>query len=760
MMEPKRILYFRDARFPDALRKRLEGRGYELDSVTSGSELYERSALERPALIIAFAQMPGLDGLALCRQIKENLSLKEIPVFVFSPKKGNTRQQYYAVGCDGYYEAPFDDVSITQRVDELIHDRSGARRLSMARLAIDYLVNPDVLVLSAAELQEGMLFLRSNNPLDVGSRLKLTLSVAAKTLLDAHGEVIRSEPFRGFGARPAGMAIRLYDMDEASQWFLDALTRQALLAGKGWEEPHVEALVDRIASDLGSGAAPGPEEVMLRRAGYDRERLRPWERAAFEGDEDEGDLEVVGALREAVGLVHKLNYHLGRYRELVYVTPGAIARMSAHSEQVLARAEAAGDVLGSLSERLAASGRAEEAQQLVTTQADLLQRMVELRTAMSDARQSAEAAAPAARDDLFADPEVRSLCLGISELLDLGSGGAHRPGARALPPELDLSELSHFEIVSYMEAGQAATTIHPDVATWARTLAAWHVHIHEFLRYRKPGREIRPDRIEEVLTFSRRAIDAVLGLQDRFRADLQRLSKASSVPRGHLEELSATDWRLLHAAARLSAYASRHTPRGTPDEGPRLKEAADAVARLVPPAGGGGPFPTSPSPGVVEEVPPAPEGAPPPPGDRAAARAEPRFGRVREWIEAFGPRRLALIALAVVVLAGGGLGAYLALSPSEPGGAERVDVRPFAGILPLARCEVRRSPGQEKEVRTLRCIVQGEWLKRPKPERKESLAELVSAVRAKRIADQVLLIDASDYTVGVAAEADVEVYDR
>jgi hypothetical protein len=626
------------------------------------------------------------------------------------------------------------------------------------------------MVLSATELQENTIFLRANNPLDVGTRLKLTISLAGKTLTDAYGVVLRSEPFRGFSARPSGMAVQLYDVDTSTRQFMEAMTRQKLLSGKTIEGIHVETFADRIAAAVSAGPDAGPLDPLLARAGFQAGALRPWEAPAFYGSILDEDLEVLGSLREAVALIYKLRYHAQRYRELVYVRPSAAAALFAHSEKVLARAEGTGDVLSSLSTRLTGEGQGETAQKLATTQAELLRHMVEIRTLMDTARRSTEAFAPTVQDEhLCPESDVKNLLLGLSELFDFTTPHARKEHARTLNPEIDLSELSGFEVIRLMEARQQAATVHPDVGAWARALAARHIHLSEFLRYRKPGREVRPDRVEEVVEFSKAALGQVSRIEERFRPELQRLASSQTIPRADLEDLSASNHRMLIAAAKLSAYYNLHAPSGAPDYTPRLIQAAEQAARVVPPRGGATPLPVS-----AGRAPAAPEAAadeeatvigtsmlrPPKPPPEKPAFFE-RLGPLGEWIEDFGPRRLAIIAGAVLVLAGGSVAAILAFS-GGPEGPDRLDVQPFASILPLQSCEIRESQIGDQPLRTLRCAVKSDWKRKPRDTRRDAVRELLGALSKRKVrVDQVLLLDAAnpDNTLGFGKGEEIEVFE-
>jgi two-component system alkaline phosphatase synthesis response regulator PhoP len=75
---------------PDALETMaaiLETRDYQVLTASSGSEGIDKAVKEKPNLIIMDVMMPGLDGFAACKMIKENEEIKDIPVILLTGKE-------------------------------------------------------------------------------------------------------------------------------------------------------------------------------------------------------------------------------------------------------------------------------------------------------------------------------------------------------------------------------------------------------------------------------------------------------------------------------------------------------------------------------------------------------------------------------------------------------------------------------------------------------------------------------------------------
>jgi CheY-like chemotaxis protein len=770
-MDRERILYYADSSFPKALVERLTQRGYQVDSVRRGDDLLSKAFAEHVSLMIAFAEMPGLDGLSLCRDVKGNVGLKDIPVLIFAQRPGGDRQAFYAAGTEGYYEPPFDEVNITQRVDELLVDRSAARRMSTARLAIDYKLNTELMRLTARELQDSTFFLYAKSPLEPGTRLKFTLSVAGKTLIDAYGEVTRTDPFTGSATRPAGMWVRFNEMDDGSRRTLDGLARQRALANPSWEEISVEALADRIAAEMGAGATGG-KDLLLERAGFDKAKVAAWQQAAYTHGDGEGESDLLddlsgearAALREASAVLHKLNYHLGRYAEFFYVGPVAAKRLSAHSEQVIARTESVADVLASLVDRFSkdaalSAGHPHLIEHLTLAQDWLIEKLVRLRTVIADVQRPPAFTQPTTSDsELCPTQELRYRCLGLVELLDFGTQNARKEYAKTLPADLDLSELSHFDVLALLEGKQPANAMHPDLGAWARTLVARTSEIHDFMRGRRFVREKSPEKLTEIAQAGEKMLASVTELQEHFLRDLRRLSDIRAVPRPQLAELSSTHRRLLTAAARLAVYFHINVPEVSIDYRERLELAARATQEVVPPAEGPSAL-VFPSLGGEPSATVKGGTSEPPPPRPSADRGPSRLDAIRDWIAADPKRKW--------ILAGGGgalvcvvaLVLWMLLAPSKITEG-KIDVTSLRSNIPLKSCEVKLLQGSKERRRILRCVVDKVWQRQPMQARKNAVRDLLRLLPQKGIeVQQVLLYDPFDTELAIAGEGSVEVFD-
>jgi two-component system response regulator VicR len=83
----------------------LEARGYQVLTAADGEKAIRMAEKEKPELIILDIVMPGLDGFAVCRKIRERSS---VPILMLSAREGeNDKEQCAACGANDYLTKPF-----------------------------------------------------------------------------------------------------------------------------------------------------------------------------------------------------------------------------------------------------------------------------------------------------------------------------------------------------------------------------------------------------------------------------------------------------------------------------------------------------------------------------------------------------------------------------------------------------------------------------------------------------------------------------
>ena len=108
-MKERALIVDDDAELLGILRKYLENHGLETISAANGAEALAAAPSGKPDIIITDVEMPRMDGFTLCRRVKENKVLADIPVIIMTGKKISEADQVagYGYGADDYVVKPF-----------------------------------------------------------------------------------------------------------------------------------------------------------------------------------------------------------------------------------------------------------------------------------------------------------------------------------------------------------------------------------------------------------------------------------------------------------------------------------------------------------------------------------------------------------------------------------------------------------------------------------------------------------------------------
>lgn len=132
----------------------LRGAGHRVLVTHDGLAALALAKRERPAIILADIDMPGIDGFELCRRTKEDPSLRSIP-FVMVTHRDRVTDLVRALeaGGDNYLTKPLDEVTVTSRVERILGDvRTWRDRLSSRRARIGFPSEEMVLSLERAQV--------------------------------------------------------------------------------------------------------------------------------------------------------------------------------------------------------------------------------------------------------------------------------------------------------------------------------------------------------------------------------------------------------------------------------------------------------------------------------------------------------------------------------------------------------------------------------------------------------------------------------
>lgn len=105
----------------------LKRAGYEVISAETGEEGVDLAIANRPFFIIMDINLPGIDGIEATRRIRASEIDGTIPIIaITSYAMRGDRENIMAAGCNGYFEKPFDPMTIVENIHKIIGISTGA----------------------------------------------------------------------------------------------------------------------------------------------------------------------------------------------------------------------------------------------------------------------------------------------------------------------------------------------------------------------------------------------------------------------------------------------------------------------------------------------------------------------------------------------------------------------------------------------------------------------------------------------------------
>lgn len=87
----------------------LKQQGYDIITASDGLIALEKAISEKPDLVILDRQMPGMNGLEVCKKIRETAELRDTPVIFLTGQDTKTEiMEGYSEGASEYITKPFN----------------------------------------------------------------------------------------------------------------------------------------------------------------------------------------------------------------------------------------------------------------------------------------------------------------------------------------------------------------------------------------------------------------------------------------------------------------------------------------------------------------------------------------------------------------------------------------------------------------------------------------------------------------------------
>lgn len=179
----------------------LTNEGYEVIKAYDGLEALNMVNNYKPQLVILDIMMPGIDGIEVCKKIRESLN---VPIIMLSAKvQGSDKIAGLLTGADDYITKPFDQLEFIVRVKTLMRrtylfDKKGNEKqdrdslilgsLTIKKATHSVFVNDQKIELTAKEFE--ILYLLASNPGRVFSAEEIFKSVWQERYFQSNNTVM------------------------------------------------------------------------------------------------------------------------------------------------------------------------------------------------------------------------------------------------------------------------------------------------------------------------------------------------------------------------------------------------------------------------------------------------------------------------------------------------------------------------------------------------------------------------------------------
>ncbi len=104
----------------ELIESRLEANGYEVVKAINGMTGLQKAKDELPDVIILDVSMPQIDGFSVCRIIKSNPKLRDIPIIMLTSRTAKSdRKLGKEIQADAYMTKPFEASNLLGKIEQL-----------------------------------------------------------------------------------------------------------------------------------------------------------------------------------------------------------------------------------------------------------------------------------------------------------------------------------------------------------------------------------------------------------------------------------------------------------------------------------------------------------------------------------------------------------------------------------------------------------------------------------------------------------------
>ena len=105
----------------DMMSATLGALGFQVETCRDGEDFRIALEQDKPSLVVMDVRLPGVSGLTLSRQLKDDERFRDIPILMVTALALTADDhKVRASGCDGFLEKPFAPADFIAEVERLV----------------------------------------------------------------------------------------------------------------------------------------------------------------------------------------------------------------------------------------------------------------------------------------------------------------------------------------------------------------------------------------------------------------------------------------------------------------------------------------------------------------------------------------------------------------------------------------------------------------------------------------------------------------
>lgn len=115
----------------ELIRLGLRYEGFQVETASNGEQGIALAQRVNPDLVILDVMMPGIDGIEVCRRLRNNPTTRDVPILMLTAKdEVSDRILGLQTGADDYLTKPFDFYELLERIKAILRRQNRARSTS------------------------------------------------------------------------------------------------------------------------------------------------------------------------------------------------------------------------------------------------------------------------------------------------------------------------------------------------------------------------------------------------------------------------------------------------------------------------------------------------------------------------------------------------------------------------------------------------------------------------------------------------------